>query len=151
MPFSEEKLKVLLTVDRAFDIGTRENYILNNVLLFLNLLLVAVFALDVAEVLGFFHAQDDFHVFIRNAEIVFGIIFLMEFTLRSVFVYIPDKKFLSLYSIINATVIVSLLAPHFIGNLVILRFLQIFKVYKVYTLNKDKKSYHVAEDTLGTK
>ncbi len=146
MPFSEEKLKVLLTVDRAFDIGTRENYILNNVLLFLNLLLVAVFALDVAEVLGFFHAQDDFHVFIRNAEIVFGIIFLMEFTLRSVFVYIPDKKFLSLYSIINATVIVSLLAPHFIGNLVILRFLQIFKVYKVYTLNKDKKSYHVDGD-----
>lgn len=146
MPFSDEKLKVLLTVDRAFDIGTRENYILNNVLLFLNLLLVAVFALDVAEVLGFFHAQDDFHVFIRNAEIVFGIIFLMEFTLRSVFVYIPDKKFLSLYSIINATVIVSLLAPHFIGNLVILRFLQIFKVYKVYTLNKDKRSYHVDGD-----
>lgn len=106
-------------------------------------MLVGVFALDLAESFGFMDAGDKWHTFIRNAEIVFGMLFLMEFTLRSVFVYIPDKKFLSAYSIINAMVIVSLLAPHFIGNLVLLRFLQIFKVYKVFQLNKDKKSYHV--------
>ena len=75
-------------------------------------------------------------------DYIFGMLFLMEFTLRSVFVYIPDKKFLSRYSIINALVIVSLLAPHFIGNLAILRFLQIYKVYKVYSLGKDQRSYH---------
>ena len=143
MIFSDEKLKVLETIDRAFDIGTRENYILNNWLLVINLLLVGVFALDVAEQFGYIHASDSFHVLIRNTEIIFGMIFLMEFTLRSAFVYIPDKKFFSLYSIINALVIVSLLAPHFIGNLAMLRFLQIFKIYKVFRLNKDKKSYHV--------
>ena len=124
--------------------GTRENYILNNWLLFFNLLLIGVFALDVAESFGYLHASEDFHSLIRDTEIIFGMLFLMEFTLRSVFVYIPDKKFLSLYSIINALVIVSLLAPHFIGNLAVLRFLQIFKIYKVYNLKKDTKSYHVA-------
>lgn len=143
MEFSDEKLKVLLTVDRAFDLGTRENYVLNNILLFINLLLVGVFVLDVLEIYGVIHGVHDWHSIIRNTEIVFGIIFLMEFTLRSVFVYIPDKKFLSFYSIVNAAVIISLLAPHFIGNLVFLRFLQIFKVYKVYKLRKDNKSYHI--------
>lgn len=145
MPFHKDKLHVLLTVDRSFDIGTRENYVLNHLLLVLNLLLVGVFALDIAEYFGYFHVTDVFHVMIRNAEIVFGMLFLMEFTLRTVFVYIPDKKFFSAYSIINALVIISLLAPHFIGNLAILRFLQIYKVYKVYKLNKDKNSYHVGE------
>lgn len=146
--FPEEKLNILLTVDRAFDIGTKENYILNHWLLFVNLLLVGVFALDIAESFGYVHASDNFHTLIRDAEIIFGMLFLMEFTLRSVFVYIPDKKFFSLYSIINALVIVSLLAPHFIGNLVLLRFLQIFKVYKVYTLKKDTKSYHTDSATV---
>jgi len=143
MYFTDEKLNILITVDKSFDVGTRENYILNNILLVVNLLLVGVFALDVAESIGLLATSDVFHELIRDAEIVFGMVFLMEFTLRSVFVYIPDKKFLSTYSIINALVIVSLLAPHFIGNLVLLRFLQIFKVYKVYRLNQDKKSYHV--------
>ncbi|MCA9359645.1 hypothetical protein KC850_01250 [Candidatus Kaiserbacteria bacterium] len=147
MPFPEKKLKVLQTVDNAFDIGTRENYVLNNWLLFINLLLIGVFALDVVEHYGLVHASESFHTLIRDLEIIFGMIFLMEFTLRSVFVYIPDKKFLSLYSIINALVIVSLLAPHFIGNLALLRFLQIYKIYKVYNLNKDKRSYH-SESTI---
>ncbi|MCA9356751.1 hypothetical protein H6784_06035 [Candidatus Nomurabacteria bacterium] len=142
MPFPQEKLNVLQTVDRSFDIGTRENFILNNWLLLINILLVGVFALDVAEHFDYIHASENFHSLIRDAEIIFGMLFLMEFTLRSVFVYIPDKKFFSLYSIINALVIVSLLAPHFIGNLALLRFLQIFKVYKVYRLNKDNSSYH---------
>lgn len=145
MPFPKEKLRILLLVDRSFDLGTRENFILNNWLLGVNLLLVGVFALDVAENLGFIRGNESLHTMIRNAEIIFGMLFLMEFTLRSVFVYIPDKKFLSFYSIINGLVIISLLAPHFIGNLVLLRFLQIFKVYKVYSLNKDKRSYHTEE------
>lgn len=145
MPFPEEKLRVLQTVDNAFDIGTRENFILNNWLLFFNILLIGVFALDVVESFGYVHATESFHTLIRDLEIIFGMLFLMEFTLRAVFVYIPDKKFLSLYSIINALVIVSLLAPHFIGNLAVLRFLQIFKIYKVYNLNKDKKSYHTSD------
>ena len=95
MPFPQEKLDVLQTIDRAFDIGTRENYKLNNWLLFINILLIGVFALDIAESFGYVHASDALHTIIRNTEIVFGMLFLMEFTLRSVFVYIPDKKFLS--------------------------------------------------------
>lgn len=140
---AEHKLPVLETIDRSFDLGTKENYVLNHVLLVLNLLLVGVFALDLAESFGYIGHNNLLHTYIRNIEIIFGMLFLMEFTLRSVFVYIPDKKFFSTYSIINGLVIVSLLAPHFIGNLAILRFLQIFKVYKVYSLTKDRKSYHV--------
>jgi hypothetical protein len=151
MYFSDQKLHLLVTIDKSFDVGTRENYILNNILLVVNVLLVGVFALDVAESVGLIAANEEFHTFIRNAEIIFGMLFLMEFTLRAVFVYIPDRKFFSFYSIVNALVIVSLLAPQFIGNLVLLRFLQIFKVYKVYQLNQDKRSYHIqkseAEDS----
>lgn len=143
---ADHKLPVLETIDRSFDLGTRENYILNHILLAVNLVLVGVFALDIAEYLGYVHGSDALHTFIRDAEIVFGMIFLMEFTLRSVFVYIPDQKFLSTYSIINGLVIISLLAPHFIGNLAVLRFLQIYKVYKVYSLSKDQRSYHVSKD-----
>ena len=139
---ADHKLPVLETVDRSFDLGTKENYVLNHILLVVNLLLVGVFALDIAETLGYIGHNDSLHAYIRDAEIIFGMLFLMEFTLRSVFVYIPDKKFLSTYSIINALVIISLLAPHFIGNLAVLRFLQIYKVYKVYKLSKDQRSYH---------
>mgnify|MGYP000017547427 CR=1 FL=1 len=139
---ADHKLPVLEAVDRSFDLGTKENYILNHILLFVNLLLVGVFAIDIAESFNYLSHNDSLHAWIRDAEIIFGMLFLMEFTLRSVFVYIPDKKFLSRYSIINALVIVSLLAPHFIGNLAILRFLQIYKVYKVYSLGKDQRSYH---------
>jgi hypothetical protein len=148
MHFSEEKLDILVTIDKAFDVGTRENYILNNILLTINLLLVGVFALDIAQGVGFLPTSETFSGWIHNLEIVFGMLFLVEFTLRAVFVYIPDRKFFSAYSIINAMVIISLLAPHFIGNLVLLRFLQIFKVYKVFKLNQDKRSYHVDEDSV---
>lgn len=141
----EHKIPVLEAVDRSFDLGTRENYLLNHVLLFINLILVGVFVLDVAEYFHYIEGSAALHTFIRDAEIVFGMMFLMEFTLRTVFVYIPDKKFLSSYSIINALIIVSLLAPHFIGNLALLRFLQIYKVYKVYKLTKDQKSYHTEQ------
>jgi hypothetical protein len=140
---ADHKLPVLETIDRSFDLGTKENYVLNHILLVVNVLLLGVFALDIAEWLGYVGHSDVIHSFIRDAEIVFGMLFLMEFTLRSVFVYIPDKKFLSTYSIINGLVIVSLLAPHFIGNLAVLRFLQIYKVYKVYLLSKDQRSYQV--------
>jgi hypothetical protein len=142
---ADHKIPTLETIDRAFDLGTKENYILNHWLLAINLVLVGVFLLDVLETVGLVGYNTTLHVYIRNAEIIFGMLFLMEFTLRSVFVYIPDKKFLSLYSIINVLVIVSLLAPHFIGNLALLRFLQIFKVYKVYRLTKDYRSYHVSD------
>lgn len=142
MALAEHKLPILEAIDRAFDLGTRENYFLNHWLLFINVLLLGVFALDIFETLQYVGHNDMLHEYIRDAEIIFGMLFLMEFTLRSVFVYIPDKKFLSLYSIINVLVIVSLLAPHFIGNLALLRFLQIFKVYKVFRLTKDQRSYH---------
>lgn len=136
------KLPLLETIDRAFDLGTHENYILNHWLFGINLLLIAIFALDFIDALHLINGGETLQTVIHNAEILFGMLFLMEFTLRSVFVYIPDKKFFSFYSLINLLVIVSLLAPHFIGNLALLRFLQIYKVYKVYQLGKDASSYH---------
>jgi hypothetical protein len=146
MPFPKEKLTVLQTIDRAFDLGTQENHFLNKWLLVINLILVFFLLFDVFEHLGFIHFTEGFHTVMRDIELVFGMIFLIEFTLRSVFVYIPDKKFFSLYSIVNAVVIISLLAPHFIGNLAVLRFIRILKAFKVYQLNKDFRSYHVEKD-----
>ncbi len=148
MTFSEEKLTVLETIDRSFTDGTPESHKLTNALFVLNLLLVGVFIIDVAHLIGFFSAWEGFEVFVRSIEIIFGSVFVMEFTLRSVFVYIPNKQFFSAYSIINMVVIVSLLAPQFIGNLVILRFFQLFKVYKIY---KDKKSQQVIDETAEVK
>jgi hypothetical protein len=146
MPFPKEKLSVLQTIDRSFDLGTKENHILNKWLLIINLILVFFLLFDVFEFFGYIHLNDGFHTFMRDVELVFGMLFLIEFTLRSVFVYIPDKKFFSPYSIVNAIVIVSLLAPHFFGNLAILRFFRILKAFKVYQLNKDFRSYHTEKD-----
>jgi len=143
MDFHPKKIDTLITVDRSFDLGTKENYTLNTWLLILNLVLVFFLLFDLLEYFEYINLNDTFHSLIRNIEIIFGMIFLIEFTLRSVFVYIPDKKMFSLYSIINIVVIVSLLAPHFFGNLAILRFIRILKAFKVYQLNKDQRSYHV--------
>jgi len=143
MPFPEEKLHTLKTIDQAFDAGTRENYILNTWLLIINAALLVVVALDFAHILGYIHLSDFFHDVIRNVEIITGMVFLVEFTLRSIFVYIPDKKFYSWYPVINVAVIISLLAPHFIGNLAVLKFVKILKALKIYKLgrenNKGKK------------
>lgn len=147
MPFPIHQLDTLKSVDNSFNLGTKENHLLNTWLLILNLLLVFFLLFDVLEYFGYLHFGSGFHFLVRNVEIVFGMIFLAEFTLRSVFVYIPDKKFFSLYSIINIAVIISLLAPHFIGNLAILRFIRILKAFKVYKLNKDQRSYHINKQT----
>lgn len=145
MHFPKRKLEILTKVDKSFDLGTKENHALNRWLLILNLVLVFFLLFDILEHTGYINLHDSFHVLMRDIEIVFGMIFLIEFTLRSVFVYIPDRKFFSFYSILNLIVIVSLLAPHFIGNLAILRFIRILKAFKVYQLNKDYHSYHIEE------
>jgi len=98
--------------------------------------MIVVF-MDFAHILGYIHLNDFFHNTIRNIEIITGMIFLVEFTLRSIFVYIPDKKFYSWYPAINIIVIVSLLAPHFIGNLAVLKFVKILKALKIYKLGKE--------------
>jgi hypothetical protein len=141
---------VLTTVDRSFDLGTKENHTLNLWLLIINLILVFFLLFDLLEYFNYIHLNDTFHTLMRDVEIIFGMLFLVEFTLRSVFVYIPDKKMISAYSIINILVIISLLAPHFIGNLAILRFIRILKAYKVYKLNKDFHSYHVDKESTPT-
>ena len=140
---SEHKMPILEAVDRSFDLGTRENHVLNGWLIVPNMILVLFLVFDLLEYLNYITFWSQFHIAERNIEIVFGMLFLIEFSLRSVFVYIPDKKMISLYSVINILVVVSLLAPHFIGNLAILRFIRILKGYKVYQLNKDYLSYHV--------
>ncbi len=141
MAFPQEKLHTLQTIDRAFDVGTKENFILNTWLLVINLALLSVLALDFLYALGYLHLSDFFHDTIRNIEIITGMIFLVEFTLRSIFVYIPDKKFYSWYPVINIVVIISLLAPHFIGNLAVLKFVKILKALKVYKLGKENVAH----------
>jgi len=143
MSIPKHKVDTLTKIDRSFDLGTRENHILNLWLLIINLILVFFLLFDLFEFFEYIHLNDQFHVIMRDIEIIFGMLFLIEFTLRSVFVYIPDKKMISLYSFINIAVIVSLLAPHFLGNLAILRLVRIFKAFKVYQLNRDFRSYHV--------
>ncbi len=141
MSFPKHKLETLQSIDRAFDVGTTENFILNWWLLGINIFLLIVLALDLAHVFEYVTWGDTFHDILRNIEIIVGMIFLVEFTLRSIFVYIPDKKFLTFYPAINVVVIISLLAPHFIGNLAILKFVKILKALKVYKLGADNKRY----------
>lgn len=147
MPFPEEKLHTLQTIDRAFDVGTHENFILNTWLLVINISLMTVLALDFAYIFNYIYLSDFFHDVIRNVEIITGMIFLVEFTLRSIFVYIPDKKFYSWYPAINIIVIISLLAPHFIGNLAVLKFIKILKALKIYKLGKDNAKGRIKKNT----
>lgn len=142
MSFPEEKMQTLQALDRAFDPGTRENFVLNWWLLGINIFLLIVLFLDLLHVFEYVTWGESFLKILREFEIIIGMLFLVEFTLRSIFVYIPDKKFITWYPAINIIVIISLLAPHFIGNLAILKFVKILKALKVYKLGKDNKKYN---------
>lgn len=131
--------QILITIDRSFDIGNRENFILNEILMVINIFLFFLAILEIMNGSQMIIISNETHHHIRVIEIIFGIFFLIEFLFRIIYVYIPDKKFLTLYPWVTLLVIFTLLIPNFF-NLAFLRIIWIMKIFKIYHLRiEDKK------------
>ncbi len=128
--------QVMHTIDRSFDAGNKENFILNEILLVISIFLMYLVGLSIMESAGLIIISHKAKDFIHYSEIFFGILFLIEFILRTIYVYIPDKKFSDPYTWISAIVIASLLIPQFF-NVAFLRLIWIVKMFKIYHMRKE--------------
>jgi len=86
--------KIRLTIDRSFDAGNRENFILNEILLVISVFLLFIAGLYLLQDLRLIIISDELIHILYISELVFGILFLVEFLLRTWYVYIPDKNFI---------------------------------------------------------
>ncbi len=131
--------KIRLTIDRSFDAGNRENFILNEILLVISVFLLFIAGLYLLQDLRLIIISDELIHILHISELVFGILFLVEFLLRTWYVYIPDKNFIKPYTFMQILVIISLLMPS-LFNLAFLRIIWIIKMFKVYHFrHEDKK------------
>ncbi|PCI89610.1 ion transporter [Candidatus Kaiserbacteria bacterium] len=120
---SSSKFKKQLT--SLFHKRTRKSIIFNRFLIILN---VSVFGIFVLEAL-YSGSQA-----IRIAEVMFGLLFLLEYMAR---LWIAPKRLsfaFNVFSIIDVLVIISLFSPLFIGNLALLRVLRSLKILRTYYL-----------------
>jgi hypothetical protein len=128
--------QMMLTVDRSFDAGNKENFVLNEVLLVISIFLMYLVGLSIMESAGLIIISQKAKDFIHYSELFFGALFLIEFALRTIYVYIPDKKFSDPYTWISAIVIISLLIPQFF-NVAFLRLIWIVKMFKIYHMRRE--------------
>ncbi len=130
--------KILHTIDRSFDAGNYENFRLNEFLLVANTFLLFVTMLIIMHDLHWIIIPQKTKHAIELLEIGFGIFFLIEFILRMIYTYIPDKKLFTFYPILQALVILSLLAPTLI-NIAFLRIIVSIKMLKLYHMRRDEQ------------
>ncbi len=143
--------QILIKIDRSFDAGNRENFILNEILMVISIFLFFLAILEIMNGNQMIIISNETHHGIRVIEVTFGIFFLIEFFFRVIYVYIPDKKFLTLYPWITLLVIITLLIPSFL-NLAFLRIIWILKVFKIYHLRlEDKKLIATNPNITNTK
>ncbi len=127
---------ILSTIDRSFDPGNYENFRLNEFLLIINTFLLFVTLLVIMEDFGWIEIYKNTRHNIHVIELGFGIFFLAEFILRTIYTYIPDKKLFTLYPLINILVILSLLMPG-LFNLAFLRIVISLKMLKLYHMRRE--------------
>lgn len=118
-----------------FQEGTLQQFKLHKILLFSNSFLLLVLMMELYLILK----SIEIPLYIHVIEFIFGVIFLIELVLYIVHVYIPNKVFFKPRIVLNALVIVSLLAPSLFGNLAFLRLIKSFKIIKVFIYSRKVK------------
>jgi len=129
---------ILNTIDKSFDSGTKENFILNEILMVISIFLLFITMLEIMSHKHMVIIPEETHHLIKSIEFFFGMLFLLEFIFRLIYVYIPDKKLFTPYPWITLLVITSLLTPGML-NLAFLRILWIIKMFKIYHLRREDK------------
>jgi len=137
----KENLKERLT--ELFYGQSRESLMFNRALLVFNVIAIFVFILD-----PIFHGD----AIIRSVELVFGIVFLVEYLIRF---WIAQNRLWFVFKPINLVdlvVVVSCFAPIFFGNFTFLRVVRALRVLRFYRLlegvNHEKSWVRVNEDVI---
>ena|GEM_PF-1022056 len=128
--------QIMHIIDRSFDAGNKENFILNEILLVISIFLMYIVGLSIMASAQMIIISQDTWKLIHQIEFFFGCLFLIEFILRTIYVYIPDKKFTDPYTWVAAIVIASLLLPQFF-NVAFLRLIWIVKMFKIYHMRRE--------------
>ncbi len=129
------KKKILIFLKNVFDEKiTWEDYVLHIFLFWANSFLFIVAVLEV-----FLHNNEIFYHWVHKIELVFGIIFLVEWIMRIIFAYLPNKVYFSWKLLLQFIVILSLVAPGLFWNLAMLRLMRSFKVLKAYLYKQDQE------------
>tara|TARA_B100000745_G_scaffold70940_1_gene42437 strand:+ start:8322 stop:9110 length:789 start_codon:yes stop_codon:yes gene_type:complete len=130
---SHGSLKAFLIT--LFHRRSRKSILFNRILIFLNIAVFGIFALEYLF---------PGHSAVRTLELIFGVLFLIEYAAR---LWITPRRLPFLtdpFSIIDVLVIISLFAPLLVGNLALLRILRSLKVLRTYyilqLLKKESKA-----------
>lgn len=129
------KNKIWKKIELYFTYGNIESYNLHRILIFFNTLLLV---LVIYQFYCDFHKIKIPHI-VHSIELFFGILFLIEFVLSLILIYIPNKIFFKPYLFLNFLVIVSLISPEIFGNIAFLRIIRSMKFVKFYLLRKKAK------------
>lgn len=128
-------LKIYQKLEKTFnDEITHEDYVLHTFLLWSNIFLSIIAILEI-----FLHKSETFYHYAHIIELIFGIIFLFEFILRLIFSYFKNSVFFQWKLLLQLLIIVSLIAPHLLGNLAILRLVRSMKILKIFILRREQK------------
>ncbi len=139
------KCTVWKKIEKYFTYGTIESYNLHRLLIISNTVLLFL------VIYQFYCEFNNIKIphLVHSVELFFGVLFLIEFVLSLVLVYIPNKIFFKPYLILNFLVILSLIVPQIFGNIAFLRIIRSMKFVKVYLLNKktkkEKENYNIEE------
>ena len=126
-----KKSKIYQIIEKIFnDEITKEDYIWHTFLFWSNMLLIVIAILEIFLYLH--HWKDYVHI----VEVFFGLVFLTELVFRIGFTYIKKLAHHSWEIIFQSIIVISLLAPHLIGNLAILRIIRSLKVLKAFMLKR---------------
>ena len=128
------KSKIYKKIERTFnDEVTVEDYVVHTFLLWSNVFLAIIALLEV-----FLHSHETFFYYAHFVEVVFGIVFLLEFILRIIFTYLKNSVYFKWTLALQFVIIVSLIAPHLFGNLAILRLVKSLKIIKIFILKEEQ-------------
>ncbi len=127
--------KINKKLEKIFQEGTYESFLLHDFLFLTNTGLTILMIVELILIFGF---HKEFHLF-HSIDFFFGIIFLFEAILRLYYDYLPNKIFFKFHQIINWIVIISLIWPNLFFNLAFLRIIRSLKVIKVYLYKKERK------------
>lgn len=72
-------------------------------------------------------------------ELFFGILYLIEYLIKSVYVIIPNTISGGFHMVIEVVVIISLIIPQIFGNLAILRIIRSIGVIKIFHAQRKLK------------
>ncbi len=126
--------RLYLIIREYFTIGTQQSFYLHTFLVWSNIFL---FLITILELI--FNQNSVVLYYLFLIELFFGILYLIEYLIKSVYVIIPNTISGGFHMVIEVVVIISLIIPQIFGNLAILRIIRSIGVIKIFHAQRKLK------------